>query len=329
MAGADLFHHKDSPGVVNATLPWDPIDRFIWANAPFAVQHNGGKRFHPDRHVTDYSTDAAVSVIRANRNRPFFLYLAHPAPHTPLQAAKADYDALAHIPNHRDRVYAAMIRGLDRSVATIVETLKAEGLSENTLILFTSDNGGAWYVGMEGLNRPYRGWKATFFEGGIRVPLFLHWPARIPAGTRVADTASHLDLFATIASAAGVGMPTDRTMDSLDLLPAATSGRALGPRTLVWRSGDYRAVRDGDWKLKVSARPNRVWLHNLAIDPTERRDRSAAMPEKVRELRAKIDAQAATMPPPQWPALVEGPIRIDVPQNAPWEDGQELIYWSN
>jgi arylsulfatase A-like enzyme len=159
-------------------------------------------------------------VIRANRNRPFFLHLAHPAPHTPLQAAKADYDALAHIPNHRDYVYAAMIRGLDRSVATIVETLKAEGLSENTLILFTSDNGGAWYVGMEGLNRPYRGWKATFFEGAIRVPLFLHWPARIPAGTRVADTASHLDLFATIASAAGVDSTDPSPLETMRFLNA-------------------------------------------------------------------------------------------------------------
>jgi arylsulfatase A-like enzyme len=329
MAGADLFDHEDSPGVVNAKLPWDPIDRFIWANAPFAVQYNGGQRFHPDRHVTDYYTEAAVSVIKANRNRPFFLYLAHPAPHTPLQAAKADYDALGHIPDHRDRVYAGMIRGIDRSVATILETLKAEGLEENTLILFTSDNGGAWYVGMEGLNRPYRGWKATFFEGGIRAPLFLHWPGRVPAGTRMTGTASHLDLFATISEAAGARLPADRPMDSLSLLPFATTGTGLPARTHFWRSGDYRAVRDGDWKLQVSARPNRVWLHNLADDPTERRDLSAAMPEKVRALRAKIDAHEAGMPPPLWPALVEGPIRIDVPQNAPWEDGQDLIYWSN
>ncbi|MBS3962673.1 MAG: sulfatase-like hydrolase/transferase [Sandarakinorhabdus sp.] len=329
MAGGGMFLPEDSPEVVNAKLDWDPIDRFLWANLPFAVQWNGGKRFAPDRHVTDYFTDQAVQAIDANANRPFFLFLAHTAPHTPLQALKSDYDRLGHIANHRDRVYAAMLVGLDRSVATIKAKLEAEGLAENTLILFTSDNGGAWYVGMDDLNKPYRGWKATFFEGGIRVPLFARWPARIPAGTRVKGVASHLDLFATMVAAGGGRMPTDRPMDSLNLIPALTTGASPGPRTIFWRSGDYRAVRTGDWKLQVSARPQRVWLHNLADDPTEQHDLSATRPDKTAELRARIDAHAATMPKPMWPALIEGPIRIDVPMTAPWHDGQELIYWSN
>jgi arylsulfatase A-like enzyme len=329
MAGGGLFLPKDSPEVVNAKLPWDPIDRFIWANLPYAVQWNGGKRFAPDRYLTDYFTHQAVQAIDANRNRPFFLYLAHTAPHTPLQALKADYDRLGHIKDHRDRVYAAMLVALDRSVATIQAKLEADGLADNTLILFTSDNGGAWYVDMPGLNRPYRGWKATFFEGGIRAPLFARWPARIPAGTKVAGVGSHLDLFATVAAAAGAPLPADRRMDSLNLLPNLSGGTAIRPRTLFWRSGDYRVVRDGDWKLQVSRRPERVWLHNLAQDPTEQRDLSVAMPDKVAELRAKIDAQAAEMPPPMWPALVEGPIRIDVPMNTPWKEGQELVYWAN
>jgi arylsulfatase A-like enzyme len=222
-----------------------------------------------------------------------------------------------------------MLVALDRSVATIQAKLEAEGLADNTLILFTSDNGGAWYVDMPELNRPYRGWKATFFEGGIRAPLFARWPARIPAGTQVAGVGSHLDLFATVAAAAGAPLPADRRMDSRNLLPNLSGGTAIGPRTLFWRSGDYRVVRDGDWKLQVSRRPNRVWLHNLAEDPTEQRDLSVAMPEKVAELRAKIDAQAAEMPPPMWPALLEGPVRIDVPMNTPWKEGQELVYWAN
>ncbi len=329
MAGGGLFLPEGAPDVVNAKLPWDPIDRFIWANLPFAVQWNGGRRFAPDRYLTDYFTDQAVRAIDANKNRPFFLYLAHTAPHTPLQALKSDYDALGHINDHNSRVYAAMLVALDRSVATIKAKLQAEGLANNTLILFTSDNGGAWYVGMDDLNKPYRGWKATFFEGGLRAPLFARWPARIPPGTQVKGVASHLDLFATLAAAAGGTVPADRAMDSLDLLPALSTGAALPPRTIFWRSGEYRAVRAGDWKLQVSARPSRVWLHNLADDPTEQRDLSAAMPEKVTELRAKITAQAAAMPPPLWPALIEGPVRIDVPMTAPWKDGQDLIYWSN
>jgi len=345
MAGGGLFLPKDSPEVVNAKLPWDPIDRFLWANLPFAVQWNGGKRFAPDRYVTDYFTDQAVRAIDANKNRPFFLYLAHTAPHTPLQALKSDTDKLGHITNERDRVYAGMLVALDRSVASIKAKLEQEGLADNTLILFTSDNGGAWYVGMDDLNKPYRGWKATFFEGGIRAPLFAKWPAVIKPGTRYRTPRSHLDLYRTIASAAGAeaGIPTDRVIDSREIFVTPSMAR-LGngrpplvgneildstPRALFWRSGDYRAVRQGDWKLQVSARPNRVWLHNLADDPTEQRDLSAVMPEKVAELRAKIEAQAVEMPKPLWPALIEGPVRIDVPQNAPWVDGQELIFWAN
>ncbi|MFN7397479.1 MAG: sulfatase-like hydrolase/transferase [Sandaracinobacter sp.] len=329
LAGGGMFDDPDSPNVVNAKLPWDPIDRFLWANLPFAVRWNGGKHFRPDRYITDYFTDQAVAAIDANRNRPFFLYLAYNAPHTPLQALKSDYDRLGHIKDHRDRVYAAMIVALDRGVGQIQAKLEKEGLADNTLILFTSDNGGAWYVGMNDLNKPYRGWKATFFEGGIRAPLFAKWPGRIPAGTRVAGVGTHIDFMATAAAASGAALPTDRKLDGVNLLPNLTSGTAIPPRALFWRSGDYRVVRDGDWKLQVSARPDRVWLHNLADDPTEQRDLSAAMPEKVAELRARITAQAAEMPPPMWPALLEGPVRIDVPLTTPWKEGQELVYWAN
>lgn len=329
LAGGGMFDDPDSPDVVNAKLPWDPIDRFLWANLPFSVRWNGGKHFKPDRYITDYFTDQAVRAIDANRNRPFFMYLAYNAPHTPLQALKSDYDKLRHIPDHRDRVYAAMIVALDRGVGRIQAELEKQGLADNTLILFTSDNGGAWYVGMPDLNRPYRGWKATFFEGGIRAPLFATWPARIAPGTRVAGVGSHLDIFATAAAAGGAPLPADRKLDSQNLLPQLTTGTAIAPRTLFWRSGDYRVVRDGDWKLQVSARPDRVWLHNLADDPTEQHDLSAAMPEKVAELRARINAQAAEMPRPLWPALLEGPVRIDVPLNAQWKPGQDYVFWAN
>ena len=329
LAGGGMFDDPDSPDVVNAKLPWDPIDRFLWANLPFAVRWNGGKHFKPDRYITDYFTAQAAAAIDANRNRPFFLYLAYNAPHTPLQAKKSDYDRLAHIKDHRDRVYAAMLVALDRGVGEIQAKLEKEGLAENTLILFTSDNGGAWYVGMNDLNKPYRGWKATFFEGGIRAPLFAKWPARIPASTKVAGVGTHIDFMATAAAAAGAPLPADRKLDGVNLLPNLSTGTPIAPRTLFWRSGDYRVVRDGDWKLQVSARPDRVWLHNLADDPTEQRDLSAAMPEKVAELRAKIEAQAAEMPKPLWPALLEGPVRIDVPLNAPWKEGQDYVFWAN
>src|SRR5690606_4379464 len=108
--------------------------------------------------------DETVAAIHANRNRPFFIYLAYNAPHTPLQATKEDYDALPHIVDHRMRVYAAMIRALDRGVGRVLEALQEDGLERDTIVIFTSDNGGAYYLGLPDINRPFRGWKQTFFE---------------------------------------------------------------------------------------------------------------------------------------------------------------------
>lgn len=328
MAGAAMYMRPNDPGVVNAELPFDPIDRFLWANLPYAVQLNGGQRFQPRGYLTDYLAEQASAAIVANRNRPFFMYLAFNAPHTPLQATRADYDALGDIPDHTERVYGAMIAALDRGVGRVMETLREQGLDENTLVIFTSDNGGAWYVGLPNLNRPYRGWKATFFEGGIRTPFFARWPARLPAGARVEGPATHMDIFATVAAAAGA--PALANLDGVDLLPFL-SGRAQGSphQRLFWRSGPYRVVRDGDWKLQVSETPNRAWLFNLRDDPTEQRDVSASQPERVAAMRAMIEAQNAQMPAPLWPALIEGAVRIDVPLNTPWRDEQEYIYWSN
>jgi len=148
----------------------------------------------------------AVKAIRANRNRPFFMYLAFNAPHTPLQAAKADYDALPQIKDHRLRVYGAMVRSLDRNIGRVLDELKAQGLDENTLVIFTSDNGGANYIGLPEINKPYRGFKATFFEGGVHVPFFVRWPKALPAGTRTDVRAMHIDIFPTVADAAGGSM---------------------------------------------------------------------------------------------------------------------------
>lgn len=324
LAGGAMFMREDDPGVVNAKLPWDPIDRFIWANLRHAVTFNSSKRFYPRGHMTDYFAEEAMKAIEANRGRPFFLYLAFNAPHTPLQATKADYDRLPRIKDHKTRVYGAMIAQLDRRIGDVMAKLKEQGIDDNTLVIFTSDNGGAWYNGIERLNAPFRGWKATFFEGGIRTPLFMRWPDGIAAGTRRADVTGHLDIFSTIAAAAGAALPRDRTIDSENILAGPASRSAM-----FWRSGDYRAVRAGDWKLQVTKRPEQARLYNLALDPTEQQDLAASDPQRVAALRALIEAQNKGMAKPIWPGLIEGPVRIDVPLNAPWRDGQDYIYWTN
>ncbi len=323
-SGGDLYMAEDDPQVVNAKLPWDPIDRFLWANLPHAVYWGNGQRFRPTGHLTDYFTDNALAAIEANKNRPFFMYLAYNAPHTPLQALKSDYDALPQIKDHTQRVYGAMIRQLDRRIGDVLQKLKSTGLDDNTLVIFTSDNGGAWYTGIPDLNKPYRGWKGTFFEGGIHVPLMMRWPGQIAQGTVRSDVAQHLDMFATIAAATGAAVPRDRKMDSINLL-------AAGPKRDVtfWRSGDYRVVRAGDWKLQISKRPDKVWLFNLATDPTERTNLAVKYPARVDALRNLIETQNAGLPKPLWPGLLEGAIRIDVPLNAPWKKDQEFVYWAN
>ena len=324
LGGAAMFLPEDDPDTVNAKLPWDPIDRFIWANLRHAVTFNGSARFHPRGHMTDYFADEAIKAIEANRNRPFFLYVAFNAPHTPLQATKADYDRYPEIKDHKTRVYGAMIAQLDRRIGDVMEKLKEAGIDDNSLVIFTSDNGAAWYNGMSDLNAPFRGWKATFFEGGIRTPFFMRWPGAITAGTQRADMTGHLDIFSTIAAAAGAKLPEGRTIDSEDILAGPAKRAAM-----YWRSGDYRTVRAGDWKLQVTKRPEKARLYNLAADPTERHDLAARDPRRVAALRAMIEAQNRGMAKPIWPGLVEGPVRIDVPLDAPWKDGQDYVYWTN
>jgi uncharacterized sulfatase len=316
---------------VNARQDFDPIDRFLWRAMQHAASFDGGPPFAPPGYLTDYYTDEAVKVIEANADRPFFLYLAHWAPHTPLQATRADYDALAQIPDHRQRVYAAMIRALDRGVGRVLDALRAHGLEENTLVFFTSDNGAPNYLGIPDVNEPFRGWKITLFEGGIRVPYSLKWPARIAPGT-VYDAPVHgFDVYATAAAAAGAPLPGDRTIDGVDLVPFARGERPGRPHeTLFWRSGHYRVVRAGDWKLQVNERPpGTTWLFDLANDPTERTNLAVREPARVAELRRLLDAHDAEQAPSLWPSVGEIPVSVDRTLDEAESAQDEFIYWPN
>ena len=329
-AGGSMFLPEDDPEVVNSKQDFDPIDRFLWANLPFMVRWNGSDPFRPKAYMTDYLADEAVAAITANRNRPFFLYLNFNAPHTPLQALRADYDRLGQIADHRERVYAAMVANLDRAVGRVIEALRAQGLEENTLVFFTSDNGGANYVGLPALNHPYRGWKMTFFEGGVHVPFFLKWPRGIAKGAVSDAPVAHFDIFATAAAAAGAPLPADRVIDGVNLIPFAAGSQTGAPhQALFWRSGSYRAVRAGDWKLQVLEHPPQRWLFDLASDPTEQVNLAAREPERLAALTKMLDAHDAEMSPPLWPSLLEGVIRVDVPLSAPESPGDEYVYWAN
>ena len=328
LIGGGMYMDQNDPNVVNSKQDFDAIDKFLWANLPYSVRFDGGKPFHPDRYLTDYFGDEAVRAIDANKDRPFFMYLAFNAPHTPLQALKSDYDALPQIKDHRLRVYAAMIRALDRNVGKVLAEVEAQGLSDNTIIIFTSDNGGANYIGLPDINKPYRGFKATFFEGGVRVPFFMRWPGQIPAGSTSPARAMHFDIFATAAAAAHAAPAKPGVLDGVDLM--ALSKGQVPDRPLFFRSGHYRVVINGDWKLQLSERPKKTWLFNLKNDPTEQSNVATANPAVVAQLTAMLDAQDRRAAKPIWPALIEGPIWIDKPvDGTPPPKDAEYVMWAN
>ncbi|HUR40534.1 MAG TPA: sulfatase-like hydrolase/transferase [Verrucomicrobiae bacterium] len=325
-----LYLPEDHPEAVNAKQDFDPIDRFLWPNMRYAASYNAGDWFEPRGYLTDYYTDEAVASIRANRNRPFFLFLAHWAVHTPMQALKADYDALEGIEPHGRRVNAAMVRSLDRSVGRVLQALKDEGLHENTLVIFTSDNGAPNYLGLPELNQPYRGWKLTYFEGGLKVAFAAQWPARIPAGTVYGDPIAAVDITPTAIAAAGAAMPADREHDGVNLLPFLT-GEKSGPahEALFWTDGSYQVVIAGGWKLQVAERPAKTWLYHLTKDPTERNELSAAEPGKLAELRELLAMHRARSAPPLWPSFLEMPVMVDKTLDQPEVEGDEIVYWQN
>jgi uncharacterized sulfatase len=325
-----LYSPSGSPEKYNARHPRDPLDVTLWRLGQHAVSYNGGPRFAPRGYLTDYFTDEAVRVIEANKNRPFLLYLAHWAVHVPMQASAEDYDALPGIADHGLRVHAAMVRSLDRSVRRVLDALARNGLADNTLVVFTSDNGGPDYVGLRDLNKPYRGWKLTMFEGGTHVPHFMRWPGQIPAGSRFAEPVSHLDIMPTAVAAAGAAMPSDRVIDGTDLMPYLQQRKAGRPHdVLYWREGSYQAVRAGDWKLQVSRHPSVRWLYDLRADPTERRNLAASSPQKQEELERLLDAWNRQQAAPLWPSFAELPIYIDRTIDDPVSDGDEYVYWPN
>jgi arylsulfatase A-like enzyme len=230
----------------------------------------------------------------------------------------------------------AMIQALDRSVGRVMQALEDNGIDNNTLVVFTSDNGGAGYVGLPDINKPYRGWKITFFEGGTHVPFFMRWPKEVTPGTTYDKPVALIDLFSTAAAAAGVSVPGDRVIDGVDLIPFVKGADPGFPHdTLFWRTGYYQSVlkRDtitGDfWKMQVNDIPDKVWLYNLTADPTEQNNLADTQPTKVAELQAALDDYNAEQVDPSWPSVLSAPIMVDKTEEEEMLVDDEYIYWQN
>jgi arylsulfatase A-like enzyme len=255
------------------------------ANNPIV---RGGQPVEERAYLTDAFTREAIDFIDRSRARPFFLYLAYNAVHSPLQGADAYMERFRSIEDVHRRIFAAMLGNLDDSVGAVLQKLRDEGLEENTLVFFISDNGGPTRE-LTSSNLPLRGGKGDVYEGGIRVPFLVQWKGKIPAGEVYRRPVMTPDVYATAAAVAGAPVPESRSIDGVNLLPYLTGERDGRPHeVLFWRLGQRTAVRVGDWKLVRNPKrgADSSWhVYDLAEDVDESDDLAQSQPEKLEELK--------------------------------------------
>lgn len=268
------------------------------------------ERVEEQSQLTPRYTDEAVKFIRSAKGGPFFLYVPFAMPHLPVSAPAS------RAGKSRAGLYGDTIETLDWSVGEILKTLREEGLERNTLVVFCSDNGPwhnlpprmlakgvePWHTGTKGM---LHGAKGTTYEGGIRVPGIFRWPGVIPAGQTSADPASTLDLFPTIAKAAGAALPTDRVYDGFDLLPSLRAGSATPRKEFYYCLGRVmEGVREGPWKFRFARIASNIdgsdtgrapvrELYHLDWDPGELYNLAERYPDVAAKLEAKLKAFAA------------------------------------
>lgn len=270
--------------------------------------YENGEPVHVDGYMTDLITERSLRFIQDNAQRPFFLEIAYNAAHWPFQVpdkpSVAPGNARFVQPSDENtstrQDYAAMIERADQGVGRIVELLAKLNLTENTLVLFTNDNGGEWLS----RNAPFYHRKGTVWEGGIRVPLIMKWPGRIPAARVERQVGIMMDLTRTILAATGTPVPAEAKLEGIDLLPIISGRAERVERTLFFRvagpARQQRAVRHGDWKLVIDA--GAMLLFDLYEDVGERNDLARSRPDIARQLRpllteweADVNAEAKAL----------------------------------
>jgi len=270
------------------------------------------KKVDEEQYLTFAIRDQALDFIDDNKEDPFFLYVPFSAPHVPFQAPQAYYDRYDHIKDDNKRVYYAMISALDDAIGDIHNKLEDEGLLENTIVIFISDNGGASYTGATE-NGPLKGGKLNQFEGGINVPFVMKWEGKIEPNTVFPYPVSSLDIFTTAAQAADIPLPKDRIYDGVDLLPYLDGSLAGSPHdVLYWRADHIWAMRKGIYKLIMSNRDGWVELYNLKTDKSEMFNLRDEYPEIVRSMILQHQQWQLELPgKPLWPKFMDYRFVID------------------
>jgi arylsulfatase A-like enzyme len=299
------------------------------------VDSRKGTEIQPIEDDSFYTTDEyakrAEQFITAHKDHPFLLYLPFNAQHAPAQATQKNLDRFPQISDSMRKTYAAILSAMDDAVGRVLKTLRDNGLDENTLIFFTSDNGGpiTKMGGIGAINRPLKGQKGDTWEGGIHVPLFVQWKGRLPAGKVYEQPVISLDILPTAIAAAGSQPGTDWQLDGVNLLPYFGGTNAAAPHeSLYWRFGPQWAIRQGNWKLVTGfdyaanntpdplappvanpppppPQPHLVTvtapqLFNLGDDPGETKDLASGQRDRVTAMKAAWDKWNAQNKDPLW-----------------------------
>jgi arylsulfatase A-like enzyme len=299
------------------------VDYFTKMRGGIVDWQRDGKFFQEKRYYLDLIGDEAVRLIeKQDKNKPFFLYFASLAPHAPYQAKKSDEDRYAStIKDSTRRTYAAMITSVDEQVGRIVAALEKRGMRENTLIIFSSDNGGprsavvasgahsreeraASGVKQESLpasNGELRGGKGSLYEGGVRVPAIFNWPGKLKP--RVVNEPLHMvDVMPTVLKLADAGASPEMPLDGMDIWATVAGGQPSPHEDILVNIEAFRgAVIKGNWKLvKIALLPGKTELFDLSADPGEKNNVAEQNPEIARDLESRLIAYAKQQKPSEW-----------------------------
>lgn len=302
----------DSNRYVDVRLPWSFSDLPAWTpRSGSSAIHEGKETVTDTGYLTFSFARKGREFIEQNKDHPFFLTLSFNAPHDPFQAPKNYYDRILNERDSVKRIYFAMIEALDDAIGTVLQKIKSSGLEDNTVIIFLSDNGGASYTRATD-NAPLRGGKCTHFDGGLRVPFFIKYPGAVSGGKIYTNAVSSLDVFSTIAAISRAPLPADRPYDGINLLPFLRDSSRIPHQVFYWRNGYSKAIRKGDWKLYINNKNDRIFLFNIAHDEEEKHDKSAEMPQKVKELTRELRLwEKEKTIKPAWPSTADVLIDVD------------------
>ncbi|MBD0777519.1 sulfatase-like hydrolase/transferase [Maribacter sp. ANRC-HE7] len=262
------------------------------------MENGFGNFEEPKAYTTDVFADKAISFMERNKDKPFFIYLAFNAVHTPMEATEEDLNKFPNLTGKRKEV-AAMTLALDRACGKVLDKLKELGLEDNTIIVFSNDNGGPTDKNAS-INLPLSGTKSNQLEGGLRVPFLMSWPNHIKSNIKYTYPVSTLDLLPTFYAAGGGNVADLKEVDGVDLVPYITGKNDTRPHeTLYWKKENRGVYREGDWKfIRFPDRP--AELYDMSKDTPELEDLANKYPERVKDMYKKLFKWELTLERPMW-----------------------------